>query len=385
VPMARGETELTPMSRSGGRIPPLGPPLFAMALLALVAAYAVPRAVAAFAGLDDPAKAASQALDGTFNEPTAKREIEAALAANDPDLAQSIVDLAIARQVTIDAALVQKVQAAVAETATTRHQVQSFARGFVTGTPDDVAGFAGTTVGDLLVFGDIRDALREGKRLAAGEQADELVLGLACVGIAITAGTYATLGAAAPARVGLTLAKVARKTGNLSAEFAANLGRMLRAAVDERPLREAATTVSFAEPTLARAARDAVKVERAGGLVQVTRDIVRVGSAAGGRAALDGLKIAKDPREVARLAKLAEKEGGRTRAILKIAGRAAIAVGAFALDAALWLLSALFAVFGFVSALKNATERMALRYFRRRRERRRAKALRPFAAATPCD
>ena len=93
-----------------------------------------------------------------------------------------------------------------------------------------MAALAGTAVGDLFVFGDIRDALREGKRLASGEQADELVLGLACVGIAITAGTYLTFGAAAPARVGLTLVKVARKTGSLGAELAGNIGRMVRQA-----------------------------------------------------------------------------------------------------------------------------------------------------------
>ena len=39
----------------------------------------------------------------------------------------------------------------------------------------------------------------KGSRYVSGEQADEVVLGLACVGIAITAGTYATFGAAAPA------------------------------------------------------------------------------------------------------------------------------------------------------------------------------------------
>ena len=66
--------------------------------------------------------------------------------------------------------------------------------------PDDVVGLAGTVLGDLFVFGDIRDALREGGRYVSGQQADELLLGLACVGIAITAGTYASLGAAAPAR-----------------------------------------------------------------------------------------------------------------------------------------------------------------------------------------
>jgi hypothetical protein len=83
---------------------------------------------------------------------------------------------------------------------------------------------------------------------------------------------------------------------------------------------------------------------------------------------------------MARVAKLAEKEGSRTRAILKIAGRSAIMLAAFAFDASLWLLGALFAVFGFVSSLKCATERITLRILRRRKERRKLKQSQPIAA-----
>ena len=361
------------------RISRVGPVLFALAavVFALASAYAVPHAVVALEGLNDPARIADHALDGRFDAVVARHEIEAALAAHDADLAQSFVDLAADRSVAIDPTQVQKVNAATADAATTRHKAESFARGFITGEPDDMAALAGTTLGDLFVFGDIRDALREGKHLVAGEQADELVLGLACVGIAITAGTYATFGAAAPARVGLTLAKAARKTGSLTAEFSAS-----RRAIDWRPLRQGATKVSFAGPASAeRVAREAVKVERAGGLLQLAGDVGRVERAAGGRAALDGLRIAKEPRDVTRVAKLAEKEGSRTRAILKIAGRGAITIAAFAFDAAVWLLGALFAVLGFMSALKNATERAALRFFRRRRERRGRRELQAIAAA----
>ena len=292
----RRESRLEPVQQRMARIPRAGPVLFALAAvaLALVSAYVVPRAVTALGGLDDPARVANHALDGRFDAGVAQREIEAALAAHDAELAQSFVDLASDRRVAIDPAQLQKVNAATAEAGTTRHKAESFARGFITGKPDDMAALAGTTVGDLFVFGDIRDALREGKRLATGEQADELVLGLACVGIAITAGTYASFGAAAPARVGLTLAKAARKTGRISAEFAASLAPLVRRAVDWRPLRRATTNVSLAGPALAeRAAREAVKVERAGGLLQLAGDVGRVERAAGGRAALDGLKIAK--------------------------------------------------------------------------------------------
>src|SRR5262249_54238467 len=150
-----------------------------------------------------------------------------------------------------------------------------------------------------------------------------------------------------------------------------NIGRMVRQA-----------GFSGASPVLAvRAARDAVKVERAGGLFNLARDVGRVERAAGGRAAFDGLKVAEEPADVTRVGQLAEKEGSRTRAILKLVGRGAITLTALAFDAGVWLIGALFAVFGFVSALKNATERMALRYFRRRRQNRGLKEIRPIAVA----
>ena len=348
-----GRDDLEPQ-QSGLRTPRIGTALFAAALLAAVAAYTVPRAADAMSGLNDPARTAGRALDGTLDAVIAQREIEAALAAHDFELAQSVIDLAQARHITIDSALVEKVAAASAEAATVRYRAKSLTRGLLTGEPHDMASLAGTTLGDLFVFGDIRDAVREGTRYVRGEQVDQLVLGLAATGIAITAGTYATFGAAAPARAGLTLVKAARKTGRLGVEFTESLGRMVR-------------QISF--PATARAARGTAKAERAGGLLHLVRDVGRVEKAAGGRAALDALKIAKEPRDITRIAKLAEKEGSRTRAILKVAGRSAIMLAAFAFDASLWLLGALFAVLGFVSALKSAVERTALRIFRRRRER----------------
>ena len=343
--------------------------MVAVALLAAFVAYVVPRAVDAVDRLDDPSQIANHALQDKFDAAVARREIEAALTADDADLAQSFVDLARQRYVVLDPLLVEKVQAGTAEAGTIRHKARKFARGFITGEPDDIAALAGTTVGDLFVFGDIRDAVREGTRLATGQKADELVLGLASAGIAITAATYLTFGAVAPARAGLTLMKVARKTGSLGSELAGSLGRMAR-------------QVGFSEPAMmARAGRDAVKVERAGGLLNFARDVGRVERAAGGRAAFDGLKIAKEPNDMTRIAKLAEKEGSRTRAILKIAGRGAIMLAALAFDASLWLLGALFSLFGFVAALKAATERAALRFFRHRKEKLRRRQIEPIAAA----
>ena len=320
---------------------------------------------------DDPSQIADRALDGHFDSAVATREIELALTNKDADLARSFVDLAAERGVAIDPALTAKVEAVVTESESSRHAMESFAMGFVTGEPNDASSLAGTTLGDLFVFGDIRDAVREGSRLVRGEPADELVLGLAGVGLAITAGTYATLGTAAPARVGVSLAKAARKTGALSVDLAAYMGRALRQVVDWNKLKSAAAGASITQPALAiRAAREAVKVERAGGLVRLVRDVGRVQGKAGTKAALDGLKVAETPREMSRLARLAETKGGKTRAILKVVGRGAIVLTLAAFDLGLWILGALAVLFGFVSSLKGTTERIALRVIRRGKERR---------------
>ena len=362
------------------------PALLALALFAGAGTVAIPRGIEAgflFAIEDDPARIAERSLDERFSADLAGREIEAALAADDADLASSFVELARERQVALDPALSARVDSAVASATSTRRAMESFAMGFVSGEPKDMAGFAGTAAGDLMVFGDIRDAVREGARFARGEPVDTLVLGLAGVGLAITAGTYATGGVAAPARVGVSLAKAARKAGRLGSGLADSIGRTLARVVDWSRLKTVLAGASVTEPmTAIRGARAAVKMERAGDLVHLARDVGRVQAKAGTQAALDGLKVAENPREMSRLAKLAEKKGGKTRAILKTAGRGAIALSLAAIDLGLWMLGALFTAFGMISALKSAAERATSNALRRRKERRLAAQQRRFAAMT---
>jgi hypothetical protein len=337
------------------------------------ALIAVPRGIEAgsiLATENDPAKIADHALDQTLNADVIRRETEAALTANDADLAKSFLDLAQDRGIPVDPALMEKVTAAVTEANSTTHMAGNFARGFVTGEPDDVVSLAGTTLGDLFVFGDIRDAVREGSRLVRGQNADELVLGLACVGLAITAGTYASFGAGTPARVGVSAAKAARKAGRLSAGMADWIGRSLREVIDWSTLKRAIAGASLTEPALAvRAAREAVKVEKAGGLMQLVRNVGRVQSKAGTQAALDGLKIAENPRELARVAQLAEKQGSKTRATLKLLGSGAIALSLTALNLSWWIFWAILAVFGFVASCKGAVERATWRHLQKRKLR----------------
>jgi hypothetical protein len=97
---------------TGSRIAlPLG---FAV-LCGLAALTTVPRGLDAQSLLlaqDDAALLADHALDRAFDATTAAREIQSALAANDPDLAQSFLELARDRHVAVDTHLAAQVEAA---------------------------------------------------------------------------------------------------------------------------------------------------------------------------------------------------------------------------------------------------------------------------------
>jgi hypothetical protein len=288
---------------------------------------------------DDPVRVTDRALDRVFSESVATREIQSALAAGDAELAQSFLDLAGDRNVTVDPGLADKVHDASAKAGSVSNTVGRFVEGLWTGEPHDLSSLAGTAFGDLFVFGDIRDLTREGTHYLRGQPTDFLVLGLASAGLVITAGTYSSLGIGAPARAGFTLVKAARRTGRLNPAL------------------------------MVRVAREAVKVEKAGGLVDLVSDVGRIETKAGSQAALDSLQIAEEPRDVSRLARLSAAKGGKTRAIIKLLGRGAILLAVTAFDVATWLIWAALAVLGFMASCKATAERMTLRYIHWRKGR----------------
>lgn len=341
-------------------------------LLAQVAPHAR-EAGAILAAQDDPAALSELRLDGLLrqNERLVQDNIEAALAAGDADLADSFVALARDRNIALPDDLLARVSDAVRAENSTSHFAKRFATGLVTGNADDVASLSGTVAGDLFVFGDIRDVVREGKNLAMGEDADRLVLGLAAAGLAVTAATYVTVGGAAPVRAGLTLVKDARKLGRLGEGLAAWAGRSAREVVDTPMLRNAVASGSVLRPgQTVSAIKAAFRAEKAGALVRLGKDVTRVAGKTGTRGAMDTLRIAEGPKDVARAVRLAEAQGSKTRAIIKLLGRGALLLVGGAFDLAMWLFSAVLTLFGLLSSIKATTERLTQAWCDRKRARR---------------
>jgi hypothetical protein len=153
-------------------------------------------------------------------------------------------------------------------------------------------------------------------------------------------------------------------------------GRSAREIVDTPVLQQAVASGSVLRPgeTLS-AIKAAFRTEKAGGLVRLAKDVGRVSEKAGTRGALDTLRIAEGPKDVARAARLAESKGGQTRAILKMLGRGALLLAAGAFNLTTWVFGALLALFGFLSSIKATTERLTMAWLRRKKARRLRKQL----------
>ena len=340
---------------------------------------------AILAAQDDPAVLAELQLNSALrnNQAVIAENIEAALAAGDADLASSFVELAREKNIAIAEDLWRRVSEAATEENSSSHFAKRVATGLVTGNADDVASLSGTVAGDLFVFGDIRDVVREGKHLAMGEDTDRLVLGLAAVGLAVTAATYVSVGGVAPVRAGLTLVKDARKVGRLGEGLTAWAGRSARGMVDTPMLQNAVASGSVMRPgQTISAIRAAFHAEKAGALVRLAKDVGRLSEKAGIRAAQDTLRIAEGPKDVARAARLAESKGGQTRAILKILGRGALLLAAGAFNLTLWVFGALLALFGLLSSIKATTERLTMSWLRHKKARRLRRQMAAAAVAS---
>ncbi|MFT3811526.1 MAG: hypothetical protein QM698_16560 [Micropepsaceae bacterium] len=127
-------------------------------------------------------------------------------------------------------------------------QLSDFLTGFATGEADSLAGLGGAVTSDLTVYGDLRDITIEGGKMVAGEEYSQFILGLSAVGIAATAGTIATGGGGVVVKAGVSFVKFAKRSGQMTAGFAARLLRLSDEAIDLPGLKNALRSINLADP-----------------------------------------------------------------------------------------------------------------------------------------
>lgn len=107
-----------------------------------------------------------------------------------------------------------------------KKSLTQFSSGFVSGQGTGSSGITGAVVSDLTVIGDVRDLYHQYQLYDKGKEVNRLIIGLAGVGIGLTAVTYGTAGAALSVKAGTSVFKLAAKTGRLTKGFSSELLKM---------------------------------------------------------------------------------------------------------------------------------------------------------------
>lgn len=201
-------------------------------------------------------------------------------------------------------------------------QLSDYLSGFVSGRGDSLASLGGAITSDLTVYGDLRDITLEGGRMIAGEDYSQFILGLSAVGIAATAGTYATGGGGLVVRAGVSFAKFARRAGHLTAGFAARLLRLSDEAIDLPGLKTTVRSLNLADPvgSWARLSQYLANVKDAR-IFKVMGKLEAIRAEVGTTEALRLLKRIDRIEDVDDIHDIARAAGKRTRGVMELTGK----------------------------------------------------------------
>jgi hypothetical protein len=310
------------------------------ASLALSGCEILPRAaeaVAIFGFRNDPVQMLLYRLSG-LDRADYEKEIAAALAKDDPELARSLADLAASKGIEIGGALKQRISDAE-QFSLTRSAGQLW-DGVVTGKAESPTAFAGAVASDLTVLGDIRDLVQQG---VAYPNQDNLTVALAATGVVMTAALTFSGGTSAAAKVGVSALKAAKRMGRLSKALERQLVRLTADAVDSRVMRSIGRDLGSWNFTAALdEAKRLVKPPVINELSETGEAVRGVFVKQGYRGTLQVLESAETTGEVRQLERMSERLGGKFRGalFLKRGARLTFRFAEFFFSVVLWLIGA---------------------------------------------
>lgn len=209
-------------------------------------------------------------------------------------------------------------------------QGKRFAWGAVSGDSETGAAFAGSTISDFFVIGDLRDVAIQGYSMAKGEPYDKIVLTLSAVGIVTIAG--------GPVDSGLSIIKAAKKSSKIGDNLIRSLHKMTSKIVDKEKLLGAIKSVdskNLADVTALRKIElksilkkiaDSVQLKQTKQIIAVANDTGTIAKKGGLKSASMALEYAENAKQIKKLAIISNTFGARTQALFKLTGKSLLKV-----------------------------------------------------------
>jgi hypothetical protein len=296
-------------------------------------------------------------------------EIAAALDAGDATLARSLAALAASRDIEIPPPLSDRI--ANLPAVDVGAALGAGWNCVVNGDFDSEAGFACVVATDLTGIGDVRDLLGEGGKFIASQPVDYFTLGIASVGLGLTAATLSSLGAAAPLRMGASFVKATHRVGKLPPRLTAEIATALQRGINRPALDEALTlATSMRLGELGRPLSRLFNPQSVRLVSNLAEDFGTIGKAGGVRAMKLSVEAADGAGDVRRLARVADTYGERYVGVMKLVGRGALRLGHLLFTIVGWLAGALVWAWSMLTFILNAITGTD-RFFRRRAQKRR--------------
>lgn len=201
-----------------------------------------------------------------------------------------------------------------------KDNVGNFVNGFVSGKGSSGAGVAGAITSDFTVVGDVRDLHREYSHYKAKEPVDELVATLSGVGIGLTALAIGTVGTAAPAKAGVSMVKMAKKTRQLTPAFQKQLSGMAGNVFDWSGFIKA-TKSGKGMKNLIRSAKKAYHPKAIKPLGKMAGQMSQIRKSSSVADTLKMMKYVDSTKDLRRLATVTKKHGKNTRGYLTLLGK----------------------------------------------------------------
>ncbi|WP_146203864.1 hypothetical protein [Azospirillum sp. TSO5] len=285
-----------------------------------------------------------------------EKEIASALDQDAPEQAEEYIEVVDLIGVPIDPALRTRLAEETSGWRAAARTTRRAAKSFMTGEGEAPVGIAAALASDLTMVGDVRDLAGQASRMLKGETVDELTLGLSMAGLAMTAGTVVTAGGALPAKVGISLAKLARKMGKLTVKFQAELGRLVSKAVNMPGFREAVRDIPwYRVDELASAARRHAAAVNTNEVQRVLTSVGEISKVTTPAKALRVLSHVDDVNDLQNAERAAKVLGKPVSGALRLTGKKVLATVAHATKISAAMIGAVIAaVLGALSFLFGA-------------------------------
>lgn len=207
---------------------------------------------------------------------------------------------------------------------TSWRNIKAFTSGFVNGEATNGVELSGSIASDLTLYGDIRDAKKEGSLYLDDQPYDAFILNISLVGIGLSASQLLSAGVSTPLKVGASVIKAAKKSGKLTKPFSKILSDKLSKTVDTKMLKTLDTHSLFKLEETTNTIAKSVDIKP---METLFNDISMIKQNTSLTDTIELMKYVDTPKVLKHIGKISSQYKANTKGVMKVLGKNALRAG----------------------------------------------------------